>query len=282
MQVEGQERSSLGDMQKNQTDAGPHPLAGIREKLKRAEENIINLEREINLFLDYGGYGSVSDNNVQAIEKLRELHLGREVPIRFSVLAGEIIHQMRSALDHLAWQLSNKTYREKCPAAIEFPIFKKDPTKENKTKEYTRKVQGISPPAQAIIESLQPYKGNAPGNHLLQIIHEMDITEKHRELIFITGTFRHIQYPGWQFPGNRGSVFQGDAKFPYFGITKFDPKVDVRGQIAAQVAFAEFGVLKYQPIIPSLKQLLDGAGKIISLFEEGSTGHSGISSRPRP
>ncbi len=243
-----------------------HSLDGIREKLKRAEENIVNLEREIGFFLNYGAYVSVSDNNVQAIKKLRELHLDRKVPVRFSVLAGEVIHQMRSSLDHLAWQLSSKTYREKHPVAIEFPIFKKDPAKENKTKEYARKVQGVSPTAKAIIERLQPYKSNLPDSHLLQIIHKMDITEKHQELILITSAFRHIRYPGWKLPRNRGSVIQSDAKFPHFDVSKFDPKMDVMGQVSAQVAFAEFGILKFQPIIPSLKQLLDGVGKIIELF----------------
>ena len=244
-----------------------HPLDGIRAKLKRAEENIKNLEREITLFFDYGPNRAVPDNDMQAIQKLADLHVDRPVPIRFSVLAGEIVHQLRSALDHLAWQLSSDSYRKKRPKVIAFPIFKTDPAKEKKMKSYARKVEGMSRTAKALVERLQPYKSSASGGHLLQIIEEMDVVEKHRELIFMTRAFRHIRYPGWRFQRNRGSTIESDAKFPYFGVQPFDPAMDVRGQISVQVAFAEFGVLKYQPIIPSLKQLLDGIRRVIALFD---------------
>jgi hypothetical protein len=47
--------------------------------------------------------------------------------LRFSVLAGEVIHHLRSCLDHLVWQLSSEPFRSAHSDRIEFPVYERAP-----------------------------------------------------------------------------------------------------------------------------------------------------------
>ena len=100
-----------------------HPLDGIQEKLNRADENIGNLNREIVSFFNDGPYPVLPDKDDGLFQEAVDYHSSRIIPQRFSVLAGEIIHHLRSCLDHLAWILSNEEKRVRDPQGIEFPIF---------------------------------------------------------------------------------------------------------------------------------------------------------------
>jgi hypothetical protein len=57
------------------------------------------------------------------IPEALEYHRNRPVPLRFSVLAGEVIHQLRSILDRIVWQFSDRRYWEFNGKWIEFPIL---------------------------------------------------------------------------------------------------------------------------------------------------------------
>jgi hypothetical protein len=172
-----------------------HPLDGVHGKLERAHENIVNLEREIRAFLETGPYPVIPNDDPKVIQEALKAHANRVIPIRFSVLSGEIIHQLRSCLDHIAWQLSPQQRRESAPTAIEFPIFISKPADKDTIKGYERKVKGISDCGLRLIESLQPYHRDpscaltGPANHALWIIHDLDRIDKHRELIITLGAF---------------------------------------------------------------------------------------------
>src|SRR6266850_676840 len=110
-----------------------HPLDSARERLKRADENITNLNSEITELLApfprvrlEGTEPKISEPDRQKFEVLRKLALSGTALPRFSVLAGEIVHHLRSAFDHVAWQLSSAAVRAASPNQIEFPVF---PTK---------------------------------------------------------------------------------------------------------------------------------------------------------
>jgi hypothetical protein len=179
----------------------PHALDGARERLKRADENIRNLNREITDFLapapmvtvavDYGaGEPIVTDEDRKAYEKLKEFISSTTINPRLRVLTGEIIHHLRCAFDHVAWQLSSADLQAKSPNQIEFTVFTERPkpcgVRKNKISRYCRKVEGIaSPTALARIDALQPYTRTNPLRHILWLIHDMDRIDKHRELILV-------------------------------------------------------------------------------------------------
>src|SRR5271166_2457912 len=160
----------------------PLPLDGVREKLNRAEHNIVNLKKEADSFLDSGDYRAIPDDNENAFRRALEYHSTRSVPARFSVLAGEIVYHLRSALDHLVWQLVIAN-RATPGHSHEFPIFKAKPLKKD---HFEKKIRGVSPRTAAIIESLQPYRaGTAADNDPLWILHDLCRIDKHRELVIV-------------------------------------------------------------------------------------------------
>ena len=71
----------------------------------------------------------------EAIQNHRTL----EIPSRFGVLAGEIVHHLRSCLDHIIWELSEESYRRSPNFRfIEFPILETRPPAEHKFTRYER------------------------------------------------------------------------------------------------------------------------------------------------
>jgi hypothetical protein len=98
-------------------------LEGINEKLKRANENILNLEAEITRFFQESKHPIIGNEYKNLLLKKAEYNFSRKIPIRFSVLAGEIINQFRSSLDHIAWPLAIPDERRNHPTKIEFPVF---------------------------------------------------------------------------------------------------------------------------------------------------------------
>ena len=102
---------------------------------------------------------------------------------------GSVAHALRSALEHLAWQLviandgspSNTTH---------FPILRRAPTDGP-----LRIRGGIAKEAMDIVEAVQPYNGANDGKKLAAI-HDLDVFDKHRELVVTTATVHQASTHG--------------------------------------------------------------------------------------
>ena len=120
-----------------------HPFAGIAEKLKRADQNIVNLHSEITAFFQASKYPVIPNAEDKEWQEALNYHKNLPIPKRFSVLAGEIVHHLRSSLDHIVWIFSSDTARQLHENALEFPIFRNPMTKDD-LRRYERKIQGIT------------------------------------------------------------------------------------------------------------------------------------------
>jgi hypothetical protein len=161
-------------------------FTGMAEKLKRAEENIFNLHFEMEGFFEKCDYPVLPQDDKELLLKAIEYHKNLFIPLRFSVLAGEIIHHLRSCFDHLVWHFSVGPVKN--PRQIEFPVFK-DPLDKRGRERFEGKIEGITDPkARSLIERLQPYNAADPTDDPLWLIHDFDIIDKHKELILCVGT----------------------------------------------------------------------------------------------
>jgi len=80
-------------------------------------------------------------------------------PLRFGVVAGNIVHQLRATLDNLVWQLvflNGKTPRGGV-GGNQFPIMSNLKEGQTFSDETGSKLRGVSPSHAAQIERLQPY-----------------------------------------------------------------------------------------------------------------------------
>jgi hypothetical protein len=97
-----------------------------------------------------------------------------------SLVLGDYVHNLRSALDHLVWQLviANGEIPGK---SNQFPIAAC--CDEWKRAIKSGWLRGVEPEAVALIESLQPHRGKGPTDkHLLVVLNTLDISDKHHVL----------------------------------------------------------------------------------------------------
>src|SRR5258708_5776051 len=170
-------------------------LAGVRAKIERANQHVRDLKSAIQAFRDSDPYGFRIEDDLKSGDKVHRLHIRQETPNSFALLIGDAVHNLRSALDHLAWQLviANSQVPKSGPGGAQFPIYDPPPI----PKPSQGKKQGISADAQKLIEAAKPYKG---GNVGLWTIHQLDITDKHKVLLVTAFALSTIM-PIWKGSG---------------------------------------------------------------------------------
>lgn len=162
------------------------------DKVARAERHFSELSDAIDAFLAEDPYtvtvkGYAVPTGDQVMLRFTVL-VHSEVPPEIAPIIGDVMFNLRSALDHLAYALviaNNK----KPSARTEFPIFYSSDrfkgigkTERDRWTTGLDKMAGMSKPAQALIESLQPYNARVPKREALWLLHELHITDKHHRL----------------------------------------------------------------------------------------------------
>lgn len=258
-----------------------HPLDGCWAKIERANENIKNLEAEIAAFVQPDPYIIAGNVDHQTKECTFVAH-AKAIPLRFSVLAGEIIHHLRSSLDHLIWALVLQRHTSP-DFKVQFPICLR--AEEFEAARKGGIINGISGSAQAIIERLQPYRNadwrNTVHDNPLRIIHDLNNTDKHRLLAVVVSA---VHIPGQiYFSGKMADTAiahfapeqWGDellrtepdgTKFLTIRFSKMHSELQVNADFRHQVAFEQFGTREIEPVIPSLMHLRDATIKAVRLF----------------
>lgn len=246
-----------------------HPFAGIFQKLKRADDNIASLHDEILAFVQSCKY-PVLPNIENAKEFLDAVGYFKNlvIPKRFSVLSGEIVHHLRSSLDHITWHFSNAEYRIKSENAIEFPVFRIDPLTQAAKDRYERKIKGISNPnALSLIRDLQPYRrGSDAEDDPICIVHDMDRFDKHRELAIVhsgAGIIISRTSPGLRQAFNKHKKGESPSAEDLLAIYR-----TLKGDatVFPQIVFPKFGKENGKPVIQALIHLREAISERVDLF----------------
>lgn len=157
-------------------------LASIRAKVERAKKHIGDLEREIRAFSDTNPY-VISIKPDDHIPRTQVYYLVKadDPPESISAITGDVLANLRAALDHLAYQLAvvNGTTDEKVLKATYFPISD-DATKYKA--EAPGRVKGMSQAAIDAIDARKPYKG---GTDALWHLHKLNNIDKHRMVVTV-------------------------------------------------------------------------------------------------
>jgi hypothetical protein len=143
----------------------------IKVKIERAKKCLLDLKSELK------GFG------------LRRFYTAdfrkhRILPFDTIAIAGDVVHNLRSALDHLAHQLVLVGSGAEPNHRVAFPISENAAAYE---RHKARKVEGMSLEAIKAIDALKPYKG---GDDTLWQISVLDNIDKHRNLF----TYAHDCY----------------------------------------------------------------------------------------
>ena len=236
-------------------------LSACRAKIERAHEHRDSLQAIIpRPLMDKPDLVQLSAN----LDPQTGQHVFRVAAIdngwrlRVGVLLGDIVHNLRSALDHLFWALSCRylgvAKTERMYKSVQFPIEDGSQGLANKRKHF-----GAIPSVQwAVIDDAQLYGGSDPPHLALKALRELSNRDKHRTLnpLLLRTTFVEFDdrvvatraTTDFDFPNSTQRAL-GDrylkigAEIVRVGLPEeVDPQVEVAGHITPGVQLPEWDV----------------------------------------
>jgi hypothetical protein len=283
-----------------------HRLDGPRAKIERADRQTKTLHVYTKGFFRRHPYGVVKAEFDKKAGRysLRVSSVPPAFPDRWGVLIGEIAHNLRSALDGLAWQLALlKTDRPYERTA--FPIYKVGHTKRrgrgsNLVPSFwgkgdgLRLMQDIPKRFWTRIESFQPYKRGNRGRHSpLFLLEELNNTDKHRLITLVATIVGGMEVSGLSGGSElkMGTPLHLNAKvgsvrpLPEGGVrvldvqsgqvmdkrgrirTRMQHEVQVDTRIAPSIRFGDTcEAVKSLPVIRTLQRMVDEVSRVIESF----------------
>jgi len=246
-------------------------LEGCVAKVERAKELIDNLDNEISSILSSGKYQVFSGHEFDKKRYVFRLQ-GPNFPLRLSVLTGEIIHHLRSTFDHLVWAAASKEGLSSTKLKrITFPVCATPEKFQEAIKNGL--LSGTSQELRNFVESLQPYQsGDDARNSIVQILHDLDVIEKHRLLVLVTHAVRMgrtLTFTGELTSDVEIIVASSHTdSTPFFRAIENDEEVhwveyqtttkplwNIVNDFSIQVAFPEIGTSERVEVIPILRQM---------------------------
>jgi hypothetical protein len=256
----------------------------IRLKIERAKKHIYDLKSEIATFYATDPYVSEIKLDPQTGDSVRYLTRCDDVPLSISIIAGDAISNIRTALDHLAYQLVRVGTGKSGPfKGVYFPIT--DDASELEAA-IERKIKFARKEAKDAVRAIKPYKG---GNWPLWHLHRLNNIDKHRLLVAAANTaFRNLgprdlkmlqdlyrgSHPGQPLPDSLTSLtgsWMAVRGFPLKvgdelvrGIS--DVELNHQYRVHFQIAFNEPEVIQRQPILETVHGMAKLVGDIITDF----------------
>jgi len=128
----------------------------ISVKVDRAKEHFASLEAAVRTYLHSTPYTVEIKRAPDTRRLIYFVANVRPTPSKFSALLGDAIHNLRSALDHLAYQLVWVGSGKQPSNHVYFPIAD---DQQKYIEQRRRQLKGATPIVTAAIDALTPYKG---------------------------------------------------------------------------------------------------------------------------
>jgi hypothetical protein len=241
------------------------PFDPSRLKLKRARYHIGELMNEISGFLGRTPFYLEIAPGLTPDTKMWIVRVREEVPPDFSAIIGDVIHNLRAALDLMACELVRLNGKDDANVCFPFSASETDFNAAVKRSNMRRAGSG----AITMLMSLRPYPG---GNDPLRAIHDLDIMDKHRALIPTTDMVEAPDVPWAKEPGARfGPIRDGMLIPTLFDQSHLPIRHWARGQFVLCFSILDPsgngpGPLGGGELVPTLKSLAELIDSIIEAF----------------
>lgn len=188
-------------------------LVGVDAKLQRADSHLAELSAAVEAFLGRANYRfegkEGADPETGYVERVIFLEVD-EFPRdeSWGPIIGDAVHNLRSALDHLAWAVACPESRRRAAGAIGFPVLFDHPDESTYARDQLRgKLGHLRPEFHAVIEAVQPFN-TRDLHHPLWLLNQMWNVDKHRTVhvsgfMFSDGVDdpnNAMGYASWQSP----------------------------------------------------------------------------------
>ena len=260
--------------------------AAYQLKVERAKKHIGEFDLERVKFLSPNPYAATPEYYVEHDATVWYLDKWQDVPGEILLPYGDAVHNLRSALDYLWWQLI-KVYGatpdpKKRPT---FPIFKDPESFEKYLSKPSREVEAVIKRVENALRGTRSYKG---GNDTLWGLNELDYIDKHRFLIVATIGVEHIGvevggkalerlFPGHiqlSHPLPQRTAWFHPTTSDLLGAKQGDPILIMKGnfeanqdvQLSFDIALTEPEVFKGKPLLKTIISARESVEKILSEF----------------
>ena len=211
-----------------------------------------------------------------------------DAPIRWGVLIGEIVHDLRSALDQTFFALADGPGMD--PRDLQFPIFKEEPNYDRwrapgiwGRKRRKDPMRHVSDTARRVICLWQPFqdkaRGEDPAANVLARLNEMSNFDKHR---ITTPVVTGLVSAGWgvsriNWPNGLGvELIDQNAHWPIdkpiknrdsLMALRFDPPIsDLQVEVKAAIPAAVF-LDEERELLPTLQSFEEAVIEVVTSLE---------------
>lgn len=214
------------------------------------------------------------------------LHVSEPFPPDWSALIGDAVHNLRSALDHLALALNAKGYADANNGASlprrnvkdsEFLVVgdthPERPPADVFTGSLKKKIATMPSAARGIIEGIQPYKRrDSWATDPLWLIHDLDRIDKHRQLVLSTVATHRIDVSFFNIDGPHiesgiglGKPLDDGGELAYWALLpeaqlapgETPTKVEYDLDVSHRIAFGKGPPCAGWPVVETLRDLRD-------------------------
>lgn len=240
-----------------------HPLDSVLMKINRADEHIHEFDPALSAYLAGNPHVPRVDHDAKTGITTLRLEVRNPLPLKMNAILGDVLHNLRSALDHLAWQVALLNVSTPYDRT-QFPIFDDGQRYANAASGRYFVLQSVAPVHRALFERLQPYqRGSQAQTHPLWLLHELSNTDKHRLVPVISTVVadNSLKINSMQASGiidiragGRGQAVDGAilAQFRMPGA-----HVNADTEVSLEIQFGQGNTVAVgEPLFPVLKRIL--------------------------
>jgi hypothetical protein len=242
-----------------------------RLKIGRAYHHLNILEEQVGSFFKTDPYTIITRFNADRTECRFNISVSDRIPQdEWGLIVGDCVHNVRSALDHLVWEIAESfSGHQPTDSDTQFPIFR---TRDAFCTSCERYIGRLPVYAQALIEQLQPYHASCPSEHPLWLCRHLDNDDKHKIIPVVAAVVQsgaislppHICMVEQRF---RFGQFEDGAEV---GLFRFADPVPPEAQMNPQFSFVET-ITERPPYIDArhiLRKILYFVARSVDVFEQ--------------
>lgn len=245
-------------------------LDGIYLKLTRARDQLQNLWTEIETFEEGEGYRIDIEFNDDASEVRAIWRQLRPIPPMWGVLVGEIAHNLRSALGHLAYQMviaETKAIPAR-PKKLDFLIADDEKRFDDWGCSPRGRLAELSENSVALIKSLQPFATGEGRKSPLWHLNELAGFDKHSTVVLAAIALHQtsIHVPGGAL--RIGAIATGrplvdGTPIAWAILPPGRAQMKVQGEAAVSVAINQPPIAVGEPMMETLVAMANRVFKIV-------------------
>jgi hypothetical protein len=233
-----------------------NPMRGVRIKIERSQKHLYELHREVSAFWRRNPYEIVPDRKLNEVEMVYKLRIRETIPPYWAGIIGDIVHNLRSALDLLANTLVANAGDKTGTRPGDHTKWPVASTQEELRRSRLR--SGLKGASEAVIDFVDKTPSYETGGLSIWNLHQLDIADKHVALVPVSYMPTFVQpglSPEYAYDPKNGLLNAPDGIdvgiFPIFvGKRRYHP------DFAFGIAFGQGEVLRGHLVLPTLDKFL--------------------------